>query len=202
LTPYAPECAWQSQDGLGGFITYSTDLFDRDRIGRLVGHFQTLLAGIVANPHARLSELPLLTPAEHQQVTQDWNQTHAPSPDRCFHQLFEAQVEAHPEAIALVSDQGTLTYEALNQQADRLAQTLRQSGVGADSLVGLCVDRSADMVVGILGILKAAGAYVPLDPSYPSDRLRWMLNDTQVGLLLTQSWLVESLPESSATSSV
>ena len=190
---------WQSQEGLSGFISYSTDLFDRDRIDRLIGHFQTLLEGIVANPNARLSDLPLLTGAEHRQVFVEWNSTDTElTEDYCFHQLFEAQVQKTPEAIAIVSEQGSLTYQELNQQADRLAQTLMQMGVQADSLVGLCVDRSADMVIGILGILKAGGAYVPLDPSYPSDRLHFMLTDTQVAILLTQSWLTKSLPASQA----
>jgi amino acid adenylation domain-containing protein len=190
---------WQSQDGLSGFISYSTDLFERDRIQRLVRHFQTLLEGIVANPDDRLSDLPLLTSVEYQQIVVEWNQTDAKcTDDRCFHQIFEAQVQSVPEAIALVSEQETLTYRELNQRADRLAQTLRQMGVEADSLVGLCVDRSADMVIGILGILKAGGAYVPLDPNYPSDRLRFMLTDAHVSILLTQSWLVETLPASSA----
>ncbi|MBM0744240.1 amino acid adenylation domain-containing protein [Phormidium sp. CLA17] len=189
---------WESQSGLGGFIAYSTDLFDRARIGRLVGHFQTLLEGIVANPDARLSDLPLLTAADYQHLV-EWNQTHTDDKsDRCFHQIFEAQVRQTPDAIAVVSEQGSLTYGELNQKAERLAQMLRQMGVRPDSLVGLCVDRSLDMVIGILGILKAGGAYVPLDPNYPSDRLDFMLTDTQVSILLTQSWLVESLPASPA----
>ena len=209
---------WQSQDGLSGFISYSTDLFDRDRISRMVGHFQTLLVGIAAQPDARLSDLPLLTPAEHQQIWA-WNrsplvslekgeptllaegsllQGNAGESQLCFHQIFEAQVESAPEAIALVSDQGSLTYRELNQQADRLARTLQQMGIQPDSLVGLCVDRSAAMVIGILGILKAGGAYVPLDPNYPGDRLRFLLTDTQVPVLLTQSWLVEKLPSAPA----
>ncbi|MGV0024746.1 amino acid adenylation domain-containing protein [Phormidesmis priestleyi] len=188
---------WQSQEGLSGFISYSTDLFDRDRIGRLVGHFQTLLEGIVANPDTRLSDLPLLTNTEHQHLI-EWNHHTQPLSDRCFHHIFESQVQQAPEAIAVVSEQGSLTYRELNQQADHLAQTLRQMGVQADSLVGLCVDRSVDRVIAILGILKAGGAYVPLDPDYPSDRLHFMLTDTQVSILLTQSWLVKSLPTSQA----
>ncbi|HEY9604551.1 MAG TPA: amino acid adenylation domain-containing protein [Allocoleopsis sp.] len=210
---------WQSQEGLSGFISYSTDLFDKDRIQRLVGHFQTLLEGIVANPDARLSELPLLTPAEYQQIVVEWNRSPLASFNKgvtgvkvplfkgdlggsmqelCFHQVFEAQVECDPNAIALISEQGSLTYRELNQRANRLAQTLQQMGVQPDSLVGLCVDRSLDMAIGILGILKAGGAYVPLDPNYPSDRLHFILTDTQVSILLTQSWLIESLPESQA----
>ncbi|MDX2242772.1 MAG: amino acid adenylation domain-containing protein [Leptolyngbyaceae cyanobacterium bins.302] len=210
---------WQSQEGLSGFISYSTDLFNRDRIDRLIGHFQTLLQGIVTNPDARLSDLPLLTPVERQQILVEWNRSPLAPLNKggnslqvplfkgdlggsvqnlCFHQIFEAQVRSAPNTIALVSDQGSLTYEELNQHADHLAHTLQQLGVQPDSLVGLCVDRSADMVIGILGILKAGGAYVPLDPNYPSDRLHFMLTDTQVSILLTQSWLVETLPRSQA----
>jgi amino acid adenylation domain-containing protein len=215
---------WQSQEGLSGFISYSTDLFDRDRIGRFIGHFQTLLEGIVANPDDRLSNLPLLTPAERQQILWEWNRNPFPTAEarplplkdeaqsngflnrflagdsspHLFHEIFEAQVRSAPEAIALVSEQRSLTYEELNQRADRLAYSLQQMGVQPNSLVGLCVDRSADMVAGILGILKAGAAYVPLDPSYPSDRLHFMLTDTQVAILLTQSWLVASLPASPA----
>ncbi|HEY9622716.1 MAG TPA: amino acid adenylation domain-containing protein, partial [Crinalium sp.] len=201
---------WRSQDGLSGFIAYSTDLFDRDRISRLVGHFQTVLEGIVANPDARLSDLPLLTSVE-QKCLAEWSRSPNPSEapllkenlgkssrERCFHHLFEAQVQRDPDAIALVTETGSLTYGDLNHHADRLAQTLKQMGVQANDLVGLCVDRSADMVTGILGILKAGGAYVPLDPQYPSDRLQFMLSDTQVSILLTQSWLVERLPRSPA----
>ncbi len=187
---------WQSQEGLSGFISYSTDLFDRDRIGCLVGHYQTLLESIVTNPDARLSDLPLLTPTEHQHMIQ-WNQTTSQHPPRCFHHIFETQVQQAPEAIAVVSQQRSLTYQELNQQADLLAQALQQLGV-ENSLVGLCVDRSLDMVIGILAILKAGGAYVPLDPTYPSDRLHFMLADTQVSVLLTQSWLVQSLSPSQA----
>lgn len=190
---------WQSDDGLNGFISYSTDLFDHDRIIRLANHFQTLLEGIVANPAARLSELPFLTNSERQQILVEWNQTEIHSvDDRCFHQVFESQVKSAPQAPALVTEQGMLTYAELNVQADRLAQTLKQMGVKPNSLVGLCVERSADMVVGILGILKAGGAYVPLDPNYPSDRLNFMLSDTQVSILLTQSWLIDKLPPSQA----
>jgi amino acid adenylation domain-containing protein len=189
---------WQSQEGLSGFIAYSTDLFDRDRIVRLVSHFQMLLEGIVANPNTQISTLPVLPSAERQQVLAEWNQTQQQHKDRCFHQIFEAQVEATPDAIAVVAEFGSLTHRELNQQADQLAQVLRQMGVQADSLVGLFVDRSIEMMVGILGILKAGGAYVPLDPKYPYDRLNFMLSDTQVAIVLTQSWLVESLPVSTA----
>jgi amino acid adenylation domain-containing protein len=204
---------WQSQEGLSGFIAYSTDLFDRDRMGRLIGHYQTLLEGIVANPDDRLSDLPLLPDTEYQQVVVEWNQpslallpqgeTVAKTPleqgqEIGFHHIFAAQVQSTLEAIALVTEQGALTYRELNQQADDLARRLKQMGVGRNSLVGVCVDRSADMIIGFLGILKAGGAYVPLDPNYPRDRLQFMLTDTQLAILLTQSWLVASLPPSPA----
>jgi len=190
---------WQSQEGLSGFISYSTDLFDCDRISRLIEHFQTLLQGIITNPDAHLADLPLLTATERQQILTQWNHTATqPISHRLFHQIFEAQVQVAPDAIAVVSEQGAMTYAELNEQANGLAQTLQQKGVQLNSLVGLCVDRSADMIVGILGILKAGGAYVPLDPNYPSDRLHFMLTDTQVAIVLTQSWLVEKLPRSLA----
>jgi amino acid adenylation domain-containing protein len=190
---------WRSQEGLSGFISYSTDLFDRDTVGRLIGHFQTLLEGIVSDPDTRLSRLPLLTTTERQQVLVDWNQTAVErSNDQCFHHVFEAQVQAHPTAIALVSEQASFTYQEINQQADSLAQLLQQKNIQPNDLVGLCVDRSADMVIGILGILKAGAAYVPIDPNYPSDRIQFILTDTQVSIVLTQSWIVEKLPRSSA----
>jgi amino acid adenylation domain-containing protein len=190
---------WQSPDGLSGFIAYSTDLFDRERIDRLSGHFQTLLAGIVADPDARLGDLPLLTPIESQQL-RGWDRAveSAVTAQPCFQDIFTVHARAHPTAIAIVSATGLLTYQELDRQADRLAQTLIQMGVQAEDLVGLCVDRSADSIVGILGILKAGGAYVPLDPCLPSDRLQFMLSDTQVAIVLTQSWLVADLPTAPA----
>ena len=190
---------WQSQAGLSGFVSYSTDLFDRTTIARLVGHFQMVFAGIIANPNDRLSDLPLLTPGEWWQLCVDWQRTSTEyRGDRGFHHLFEVQVQQSPDAMALVTEQGSLTYRQLNQQADRLAKTLWRMGVQPHDRVGLCVDRSAEMVIAIVAIFKAGGAYVPLDPNYPRDRLQFMLADTQVGILLTQSWLVERLPTSQA----
>lgn len=184
---------WQSEIGLGGFISYSTDLFDRDRISRLAEHFQTVVTGIVANPDTRLLDLQLLTPAEQQQHA-EWNQKGKGSPtERYFHQIFEAQVQQTPTAIAIVSSQGSLTYQDLNHKAEVVAQTLRDRGVQLESLVGLCVERSADLVIGILGIHKAGGAYVPIDPNYPRDRIQFILHDTQVAILLTQSWLADAI---------
>jgi len=190
---------WQSEAGLSGFISYSTDLFDRTTIHRLVGHFQTLLQGIVTNPDTRLSDLPLLTPAERRQLFVNWNQTTTEfRSDRGFHHLFERQVQRFSGRIALVTESQSLSYAELNYQADRLAQILRHIGIQLNELVGLCVDRSADLLIGILGILKAGAAYVPIDPGYPADRIEFILHDTQMRVLLTQSWLTEQLPRSQA----
>jgi len=186
---------WQAQsDGLSGFVAYSTDLFDRATIIRMLGHFQMLLEGIVTNPETRLTDFSIMSAAERQQLLVEWNNTQAEYADACVHQLFEAQVERTPDALAVVFADEQLTYWALNQRANQLAHYLQQLGVGPEVLVGLCVDRSLEVVVGVLGILKAGGTYVPLDPEYPSDRLGFMLTDTQVPILLTQSWLVEKLP--------
>jgi amino acid adenylation domain-containing protein len=186
-------------EGLIGRFEYSTDLFDAATIDRMVGHWQTLLEAIVANPEGHLSELPLLTEAERHQLLVEWNATQTEYPmDRCIHRLFEAQVEQTPEAVAVVFEDSQLTYRELNQRANQLAHHLQQFGVGPEVLVGLCIERSLEMVVGILGILKAGGAYVPLDPAYPQDRLAFILQDAQVSVLLTQQRLAERLPQHTA----
>ncbi|SKB14961.1 non ribosomal peptide synthetase, involved in aeruginosin biosynthesis [Planktothrix sp. PCC 11201] len=180
---------------LEGFWEYSSDLFTPERITRLVGHFQTLLKGIVTNPQQRVEELPLLTEAEKYQLLVDWNQTESPYPrDQCIHQLFEEQVTKNPDAIAIIYEQESLTYQQLNQKANQLAHYLKSLGVETDSLVGICVERSLEMIVGLLGILKAGGAYVPLDPDYPQERLSFMLTDTQVKVLLTKESFIASFP--------
>ena len=182
-------------EGLVGRFEYSTDLFNADTIERMVGHFQTLLEGIVANPEQKIAQLPLLTEFERQQLA-GWNNTETDYPkDACIHQLFEQQVELTPDAIALVLEEQQLTYKELNQRANQLAHHLCNLGVGAEVLVGICVERSLEMVVGLLGILKAGGAYVPVDPAYPPERLVFMLEDAEVSVLLTQARLVESLPK-------
>ena len=182
-------------EGLRATLEYNTDLFNRDTITRLLGHYHTLLQGIVANPEQRLSDLPLLTAAEQHQLLVRWNDTQTDYPrDLCVHHLFEAQVESTPYATALVFDNQQLTYQELNAQANQLAHALIKRGVKPDVLVGICVTRSVEMVIGLLGILKAGGVYVPLDPMYPSDRLAFMLSDTQTPVLLTQQRLLEELP--------
>ncbi|MFN6558746.1 MAG: amino acid adenylation domain-containing protein [Nostoc sp. ChiSLP01] len=185
--------------GLVGMWEYNTDLFDASTIERITGHFVTLLEGILANPQQPISQLPLLTEVEQQQLLVEWNDTQADYPqDLCIHQLFEEQVQRTPDAVAVVFEDQQLTYHQLNCRANQLAHYLRSLGVGAEVLVGICVERSLEMVVGLLGILKAGGAYVPLDPEYPIDRLRFMLEDSQVSVLLTQQRLVEQLPQHQA----
>ena len=185
--------------GLVGVWEYSTDLFDPSTIERMTGHFQTLLEGIVANPMQRISQLPLLTQIAQHQLLVEWNDTQADYPlDKCIHHLFEEQVQRTPDAVAVVFENQQLTYYQLNCRANQLAHYLQSLGVGADMLAGLCVERSLEMVVGLLGILKAGGAYVPLDPDYPQDRLSFMLEDAHVQVLLTQQHLIERLPEHQA----
>ncbi|MBD2448701.1 non-ribosomal peptide synthase/polyketide synthase [Nostoc sp. FACHB-152] len=185
--------------GLLGVWEYNTDLFDASTIARMTGHFVTLLEGIVTNPQERIYQLPLLTTVEQQQLLVDWNHTWVDYPeDKCIHQLFEEQVERTPDAVALVFDNEQLTYHQLNCRANGLAHHLRSLSVKPDTLVGICVERSIDMVVGLLGILKAGGAYLPLDPEYPPERLSFMLEDAQVSLLLTQQRLIDRLPKHQA----
>ena len=188
------------KDGkLRGSINYYTDLFDASTIERMIGHFQTLLEGIVANPNERISALPLLTEAEKHQLLVEWNDTQRDYPsEKCIHRLFEERVERTPEAVAVVFAEQQLTYRELNGRANQLAHYLRNRGVGPEMLVGICVERSIDMVVGLLGILKAGGVYVPLDPTYPKERLGFILEDTQAGIIVTDSVSLDSLPSSSA----
>ncbi|WP_425526045.1 amino acid adenylation domain-containing protein [Halotia branconii] len=186
----------ETEQGLTASLEYNSDLFEPATITRMAGHFQTLLAGIVSNPEERIWQLPLLTQPEQQQLLTQWNDTQANYPsDKCIHQLFEEQVQRTPDAVAVVYEQQKLTYHQLNTRANQLAHHLKTLGVSADTLVGLCVERSLEMIVGLLGILKAGGAYVPLDPDYPSDRLLYMLDDSKVSVLLTQEKLLADLPE-------
>ena len=191
---------WTLESGLRGVMVYNTDLFDQATMLRLVGSFQTLLEGIAANPDQRLSKLPVLTAAQQQQVLIEWNQTQRDYPaHQCIHQLFEAQVERSPDAIAVEFDNNRFTYRELNNGSNQLAHYLQTLGIGAGSRIGLCMGRSAEMVAGLLGILKAGGAYVPLDPAYPLDRLRWMMKDADVSVLLTQHRWLESFDDTEAT---
>ncbi len=190
---------FEDRNGLRAILEYSTDLFEDVTISRMIGHFQTLLQGIVANPNLRLSELPLLTRAEQSRLLVEWNDSKKDYPTvKGIHELFEAQVERTPDAVAVVFEDRGLTYRELNQRANQLAHYLGNLGVGPDVLVGICAERSLEMVIGLLGILKAGAAYVPLDPGYPKERLAFMLQDAQVPVLLTQAHLVEGLPDHGA----
>ncbi|MUL39088.1 non-ribosomal peptide synthetase [Gloeocapsopsis dulcis] len=179
---------------------YNTDLFDATTISRMLRHFHNLLSGIAANPQARLSDLPLLSAADCQELLQlSRNQSTIPnSSQRCIHQLFEAQVERTPNAVAVGYKNQYLTYTELNQRANQLAHHLKTLGVKPEVLVGICIERSFEMVVGLLAILKAGGAYLPLDPAYPQERLALMLKDSQVSVLLTSSAQLETLPQHQA----
>ncbi|RCJ40837.1 non-ribosomal peptide synthetase [Nostoc minutum NIES-26] len=182
----------ETTEGMRGRFEYNTDLFDSATIVRMAGHFRTLLEGIIADPEQLLSNLPLLTAKEQHQLLVDWNDTQVDYPkDKCIHQLFEAQVELTPDAVAVDFEHEQLTYRELNYRANQLAHYLQKLGVKPEVLVGICMERSPLMIVGLLGILKAGGAYVPLDPAYPQERLAFMLDDAQVLVLLTQKSLVE-----------
>ncbi len=179
----------ETGQGLKGMVEYNTDLFDATTIERMVKHYQVLLEGVVDNPEQRLWQLPLLTEAERRQILVTWNNTAVEYPHaarKCIHELFEAQVERTPDAVAVVFEDQHVTYRELNRRANQLAHYLQKRGVGPETLVGICVERSLEMVVGLYGILKAGGAYVPLDPTYPPERLIFMMADTQAPVLLTQ----------------
>ncbi|NKQ37394.1 MAG: amino acid adenylation domain-containing protein [Chloroflexi bacterium] len=175
-------------DSLHLKIAYDGRLFAEDTIRRMLGHLAALLQGMADDPTRSPADLPLLTAAEWRQISQEWNGRTADFPlHRPVHELFEAQAAETPEATAVVSENGRLTYAELNRRANQLARYLQKRGVGPESIVGISVNRSLDMVVGILGILKAGGAYLPLDPTYPAERLAFMLEDAQPALALTQA---------------
>ncbi|MFM2060605.1 MAG: hypothetical protein RLZZ507_275 [Cyanobacteriota bacterium] len=185
----------ESEGELTGTLEYNTGLFNADSISRMIGHFQTLLESIANNVNQSISELPILTPAESQTLLVEWNNTQVEYPEfACIHHLFEAQVEKTPDAVAVVFEHQKLTYQELNKKANQLAHYLQILGVKPDTLVGICMERSLEMVVGILAIMKAGGAYLPLDSSYPQERLEFMLTDAQLSFLLVQTHLVEQLP--------
>ena len=185
-----------SGQGIRGSLEYNTDIFEASTIERMLGHFQVLLKNIVNNSEISIGRLPLLTEAEQHQLVIEWNDTKTDYPrSKTIPQLFEEQVERTANATAVVFEDQKLSYGELNARANQLGHYLRELGVGPETLVGICVERSFEMVVGILGILKAGGAYIPLDPSYPKERLAFMLEDTKAPVLLTQKRLVENLPE-------
>ncbi len=191
----------EARDGLTGMVEYNTDLFDASTVERLAGHFVNLMHAVLADAETAVAALPILGADERRQIVETWNATAAPYPDACVHQLFEAQAARSPGAAALVfeADGESLTYGELNARANRLAHRLRMEGVGPGALVGLCLERSPEMVVALLAVLKAGGAYVPLDPTYPPDRLSFVLEDCGARVLLTQAELRYELPSGDLT---
>jgi amino acid adenylation domain-containing protein len=181
--------------GIVGRFKYSTDLFQVDTVSRMAGHLTTLLRGVVANPNRRISELPILTDHERQQICVEWNSTSAEFPaDRCLHELFQQQAKQRPEISAVIDGRGQRSYDDLERKSNQLARHLRAHGLTSEAPVGLYFEPSYEMIVGILGVLKAGGVCVPLDPSYPVDRIADILHDTQLRILLTQRPLSPPLP--------
>ena len=190
---------YEDVGGYSGRFEYCTDLFEAQTIRRLCGHYDRLLHAIVRDPGQRISMLPLLTGAERNQLLVEWNATKRDYPEsKCLHRLFEAQAERTPNAVAVTFEDKRLAYRELNQRANQLAHYLRRLGVGPDVLVGICMERSLEMIVGLLGVLKAGGAYVPLDPEHPKERLGYMMKESHALVLLTQRRLLEKLPEHSS----
>ncbi len=188
-----------SEQGLLATVAYNTDLFDADTITRMLGHFQTLLESIVKDPDQHLSDLSLLTDAERRQVLvgrSDILHDYVPGPG--IAELFEAQVERTPDAIALVFEDQHLTYRELNARANCLAHSLRKLNVGPEVAVGVCLERSSEAVVSLLAVLKAGGVYLPLDPAYPKQRIEFMLHDANASVLLTEKRQIQKLPDNSA----
>ncbi|HPZ09328.1 MAG TPA: amino acid adenylation domain-containing protein, partial [Candidatus Eremiobacteraeota bacterium] len=180
----------EKPEGSSCLLEYNTDLFEDRTITRMKGHFQTLLEGIVKNPDEKLSNLPILSDEEKNQLLVEWNNTLIDYPkDRCIHQLFEEQVEKTPHNIAVVFKDRKLTYRELNEKSNQMAGILRQAGVISESVLAIMVEPSIEMVIGIMAILKAGGAYVPIDPSYPVERIKYILQDTESSILLTQKHL-------------
>jgi amino acid adenylation domain-containing protein len=180
-------------DIVTGTLEYATDLYDRETAERMVGHFVHLLESVVADPNRPIGDLELSSNAERHQIVVGWNETRTPFPNLCIHELFERQVEANRDAVALTADTVSLTYAELNERANRLAHHLRSAGVGPETRVGICLHRSAGAIVALLATLKAGGAYVPLDPEYPPVRLAFMCEDGAVGVVITETAFVERL---------
>lgn len=191
--------AWEAHESAALSCEYDAEILDRESVGRLAGHFETLLASMVAEPNSAIGRLNLITAAEQQQLLTEWNATATALPrGTCLHQFIEAQAQKTPDAVAVVCAEQELTYAQLNARANQLAAYLCKLGVRPESLVGLCCERSLDMLIGLVGILKSGGAYLPLDPAYPLERLAYMMKDAKVEVVLTQAHLSASLPPNDA----
>jgi amino acid adenylation domain-containing protein len=183
--------------GIQGYLEYSTELFEEQTIHRMIGHFEVLLEAIVDNEQASIDDLPLLTDVERKQLIEQWSGVSRPlQSTKCLHELFEEYAERMPDAIAVASSEGRLKYSELNSEANRLAAHLRRLGIGPEVAVGILLEPSIEMVVGVLGILKAGGGYVPIDPSFPKDRIEFILEDSGVSVLLTRNSIKERLTAS------
>jgi polyketide synthase PksJ len=187
---------WKSGDSIRGFIEYSTELFDKNTVVKMIEHFRILLEAVVQGQDGPVSTLPVMSSEEIEIIVNKWNNTvrdyekHA-----CIHHLFEEQTVKTPDAVALVFDDRSITYRELDQRSNRLAHYLKGQKVGPEVLVGICMERSIEMIVSLLGILKAGGTYIPLDPAYPKDRLAYMIEDSQMTLLITQDSIRDMIPE-------
>ena len=180
---------------MSGAFQYNVDLFDESTIARMAEHFQTLCQSIVDDPERSLGELPLLDATEKHRLIEDWNDTAAEFPrEMCLHEMFEAQAEQTPDAIAVECSRQRLSYDELNQRANQVANHLIELGVGPDVLVAIYVEHSLEMLIGLLGILKSGGAYVPLSPGTPHQRLALMIDQCQSPVVLTQQKLADDLP--------
>jgi len=191
---------WQRTDGLRAVLEYNTDLFDAGTIIRMLGHLETLLQSIAQDPDQRISELPILQPGETEQLLVEWNATASELPEHgSVHGLFEEQAARAPSAVAVMGRERQLTYGEVDRQANQLAHRLMSYGVGPDVRVGVSLRRSPDLIVALLAVLKAGGAYVPLDPGYPPERLKFLMRDARIAVLLTEeaaggASLIESVP--------
>ncbi|MDZ7967875.1 MAG: amino acid adenylation domain-containing protein [Nostoc sp. DedSLP03] len=192
-------CCVRWDESLSYEFHYDANVFAVEDIQRLAGQFETLLASVVKNPSGAIASFDILSPKEREQILVEFNNTKTAAPQhQCIHHWFESQCDRTPDNIAVVCENQQLSYSELNARANQLAHHLQQMGVGSEVMVGICVERSLSMVIGLLAILKAGGAYVPLDPSYPKERLAYMLEDSQPRVLLTQQQLVETLPTHNA----
>ncbi len=189
----------EQPSGIRISFEYATDIYERERIVRMFGHLRRVIEGMVSDRNRRIRDILLLTDVEAQQVIEEWNDTEANyAGDKCVHYLFEEQVDRTPDAIAVEYEEKKIGYRELNRRANQLANYLRKLGVTPETRVALYLKRSADIVIGLLGILKAGAAYVPLDPDYPANRLGYMLQDSQAKVVVTEGMLIEKLPASAA----
>jgi non-ribosomal peptide synthetase component F len=186
----------ETTGSLSASIRFNTDLFDAGTIARMAGHYHALLESVIRDPAAAIGDLEILTGAERQQLLVEFNNTRTDYPkDRCLHQLFEGQVQRTPDRVAVVFEGQQLTYAQLNARANQLAHHLQTLGVGPEVPVAIGMEHCPEMVVGVLGILKAGGAFLPLDPSYPRERLAFLLQDAHTPVVLTRKHWLESLPD-------